>query len=411
MAHRQTDTLSPGPRNNNIAYGRQSIDEDDIQAVVDVLRSDWLTQGPRSAEFEKRFAEYCGAQYAVSVTSGTAALHLSCLAAEISQGDEVLTSPITFAASANCALYVGATPVFIDIDPDTYCIDPEQIQDYLAQRKITQNGGADTRPRAIVPVHFAGYPCDMEAIKKIADENRLLIIEDACHAHGARYVSGERVGCCNYSDMTVFSFHPLKNMTTAEGGMITTNDPELYERLMMLKTHGITKEKSRFDDNHEDYYYEMQVLGFNYRLNDLQCALGISQLAKLDRFLEKRKNIAKEYNTAFMEMEDSVILPPDSQGNHSWHLYVLQLRNGMRDQVFRHLREQGIGVQVHYIPVYLFPYYRMMGYSEGLCPQGEEYFQRAISLPMHTLLERPDRERIIGEFSKALKLCSCKSGK
>lgn len=386
--------------NKVIPYGRQSIDDDDIQAVVDVLHSDWLTQGPACREFEQKFAEHCGVKYAVAVTSGTAALHLACLAGDVGKGDEVITSPITFAASSNCALYAGATPVFIDIDPDTFCIDPLKIEEYLSNRFAASN---ITKPKVIIPVHFAGLPCDMERISKTAGERGLLIIEDACHAHGGRYATGERTGSCTYSDMTVFSFHPLKHITTGEGGMITTNDKSLYDKLIMLRTHGITKDNAHMTGTHEDYYYEMQMLGFNYRMNDMQAALGASQLRKLDAFLEIRRGIADYYFNALKELEDCVILPPDSCGGHAWHIYVIQLKTGDRDHVFRRLKDNGIGVQVHYIPVYLFPYYKEIGYSEGLCPRAEEYYRKTITLPLHPLMTEQDREKVVLEVVKAVR--------
>lgn len=416
LEHTQTDTVAHDVSRKFIPYGRQWIDNDDVQAVIDVLKSDWLTQGPGSREFEKKFAEYCGSKYAVSVTSGTAALHLACLAAEAGQGDEIITSPITFAASSNCALYVGAAPVFLDIDPETICLDHRKLKDYL-------NSSHDNKAKAIIPVHFAGLPCNMEEISQSARDNGLVIIEDACHALGAEYGSQEqnkkttdrvKVGSCKYSDMTVFSFHPVKHITTGEGGMITTNNTELYEKLLMLRTHGITKKLttdtglsfSKLKESQitaQDYYYEMQRLGFNYRLTDIQCALGISQLKKLDIFLERRKSIADYYNDALRELEDYIIFPPDDNGNHAWHLYVIQLKTGGRDEVFKKLRENGIGVQVHYIPVYFHPYYRMMGYKERLCPHAEDYFHRAITLPLYPSMDRGDMERVVEEVFKAVK--------
>ena len=396
MEQRQTDILISDTELKPVPYGRQSIDQSDIQAVVEVLQSDWLTQGPKGREFEEKFAEYCGSKYAVSVTSGTAALHLACLAAGIGKGDEVITSPITFAASSNCALYVGATPVFVDIDPDTICIDHQKLEEYL-----NKNAGKQTK--AVIPVHFAGLPCNMNAIHRSAKQRDMAIIEDACHAHGARYASGEKVGSCKYSDMTVFSFHPLKNITTGEGGMITTNSAELYEKLLMLRTHGITKNKLQHDQAHEDYYYEMQMMGFNYRMNDIQSALGISQLEKLDSFLEKRNEIADYYHNELKDLEDYLILPPDNNGKHAWHIYVLQLKAADRDKVFKTLKKNGIGVQVHYIPVYFFPYYRKLGYDKGICPNAEKYFSRAITIPLYPAMDISDMERVVREVNNALR--------
>ncbi|MCK5506667.1 MAG: UDP-4-amino-4,6-dideoxy-N-acetyl-beta-L-altrosamine transaminase [Thermodesulfovibrionia bacterium] len=379
-----------------IPYGRQWIDHSDIQAVIEVLQSDWLTQGPKCREFESKFAEYCGSKYAVSVTSGTAALHLACLAAGIGKGDEVITSPITFSASSNCALYVGATPVFVDVDPKTICIDHQKFEEYLKKN-------AGKQPKAVIPVHFAGLPCNMDAIHRSAKQRDMVIIEDACHAHGARYASGEKVGSCKYSDMTVFSFHPLKNITTGEGGMITTNSVELYEKLLMIRTHGITKNKLQHDQVHEDYYYEMQMLGFNYRMNDIQSALGISQLEKLDSFLEKRNEIADYYHNELKDLEDYLILPPYNNGKHAWHIYVIQLKEANRDEVFKKLKKNRIGVQVHYIPVYFFPYYSRLGYSKGLCPNAEKYFSRAITIPLYPAMDISDMERVVREVHNVLR--------
>jgi UDP-4-amino-4,6-dideoxy-N-acetyl-beta-L-altrosamine transaminase len=396
----QADTSSPAVCKKAIPYSRQYIDNDDIQAVLDVLRSDRLTQGPAIREFEERFSEYCGSRYAVAVSSGTAGLHLACIASEISSGDKVITSPMTFAASANCALYVGAAPVFVDIDPDTVCIDPQKLDEYLENKPLA-------KPKAVIPVHFAGLPCDMETISVIAGKKRLKIIEDACHALGAVYPSGEKVGSCKYSDMTVFSFHPVKHITTGEGGMITTNDPELYKKLLRLRSHGITKISEDFTGTElsqpAEYYYEMQELGFNYRITDIQCALGSNQLRKADEFLRRRAGIADFYNSAFKCLEDHLILPHANNSCHAWHLYVIRLKNGDRDIAFRRLKESGIGVQVHYVPVYFHPYYQKMGFKKGLCPAAEDYFEKAISLPIYPSMDRHDMERVVNEVSRAIK--------
>ncbi len=395
----QSDTSSTEVCQEIIPYGKQWIDDDDIQAVLDVLRSDRLTQGPAIREFEERFSEYCGSKYAVAVSSGTAGLHLACIALEIGSGDKVITSPMTFAASANCALYVGAAPVFTDIDPDTVCIDPQKLNEYLDNDPVAKT-------KAVIPVHFAGLPCDMETISEIAEKNRLKIIEDACHALGAVYPSGEKVGSCKYADMTVFSFHPVKHITTGEGGMITTNDPELYKKLLRLRSHGITKSPEDFTSTElsqpAEYYHEMQELGFNYRITDIQCALGSSQLRKADTFLRKRAVIADFYNNTLKCLEDHLILPHNSSG-HAWHLYVVRLKNVNRDIAFRRLKESGIGVQVHYIPVYFHPYYQEMGFKKGLCPAAEDYFEKAISLPLYPSMDRQDMERVVNEVSIAIK--------
>lgn len=358
-----------------IPYGRQSISEEDIQAVVEVLRSDWLTQGPAVTRFEKAIADYCGAKYAVAVANGTAALHLAALAAGFGPGDEVITAPVTFVASANCIVYAGATPVFADIDPQTYCIDPDQVR-----RKTTP------ATRGIIPVHFAGQPCDMAAIHTIAREKNLTVIEDAAHAIGASYqVGGEtcRVGSCAHSDMTIFSFHPVKHITTGEGGAITTNSRELYERLCLLRTHGITRDPERLEKNDGPWYYEQQALGFNYRITDLQCALGLSQLQRLDRFVQRRRAIVAQYEAAFAAHPELIAPYQAESRNSSWHLYVLGFRSLDRKSVFEVLRRRGLGVNVHYLPVHLQPYYRdRFGCAAGDCPQAEGYYQRSLTLPL-----------------------------
>lgn len=351
-----------------IPYGRQSIDEDDIQAVVDVLRSDYLTTGPKVVEFEQVVADYVGAKYAVAVSNGTAALHIACLAAGIKKGDEVITSPITFAASANCVLYCGGKPVFADIKADTYNIDPEDIE-----RKIT------SKTKAIIPVHYTGQPCEMDAITRIAKKHNLLVIEDGAQAISAEYKK-RRIG--SISDMTTFSFHPVKPVTTGEGGMVTTNSKELYERLKLYRTHGITREKNILQSNDEPWYYEQLELGYNYRITDVQCALGISQMKKLDRFAEHRRKLANQYDKEFAN-NLNIITPyqhPDCQS--SYHLYMIQVPAQIRKAVFEKLRGVGIGVNVHYIPVYKHPYYQSHGYEQVCCPNAEIFYAGAITLPL-----------------------------
>lgn len=371
-----------------IPYGRQSISEEDIQAVVDVLRSDWLTQGPAVERFERAVADYCGARYAVAVANGTAALHLAALAAGFGAGDEVITSPITFVASANCILYAGATPVFADIDARSYCIDPAQIRARLTDRT-----------RGLIPVHFTGQPCDMGAIKELAEAHRLIVIEDAAHAIGATYdVAGQtyKVGSCAHSDMTIFSFHPVKHLTTGEGGMITTNDPELYEKLCLLRTHGITKDPGRLTRNDGPWYYEQQQLGFNYRITDMQCALGLSQLKRLEDFVARRRLIAGSYTRAFSACPE-LIVPAQRPGAHSsWHLYMLGLRSLPRRDVFEALRASGLGVNVHYIPVHLQPYYQeRFGSKQGDYPQAEAYYRGAITLPLFPAMTDEELQQVI----------------
>lgn len=371
-----------------IPYGRQSIDEADIQAVVDVLRSDYLTTGPKVAEFERKVADYVGAKYAVAVCNGTAALHIACLAAGIGSGDEVITTPITFAASANCALYCGADPVFADIDPLTYNIDPKEVE-----RCIT------SRTKAIIPVHYTGQPCDMEAITAIAKKHNLTVIEDAAHALGAVY-NGRKIG--SISDMTCFSFHPVKPVTTGEGGMVVTQDEALYRRLLLFRSHGITRDEDLLTENQGPWYYQQQLLGYNYRITDISCALGISQMDKLDGFLEKRRSIAKRYNEAFAEV-DGIQIPVQMELCESgWHLYMIQVLNRDRREVFEALRAAGIGVNVHYIPVYGHPYYQEHGYAGVHCPHGEEFYQRAISLPIYPGLTQEQQDYVIEQVLKQL---------
>ena len=369
-------------------YGRQCIEDDDIQAVVDVLQSDYLTTGPKIAEFEKCVADYVGAKYAVAVSNGTAALHIACLAAGIGSGDEVITTPITFAASANCVLYCGGTPVFADINPDTYNIDSEDIR-----RRITD------KTKVIIPVHLAGQPCDMDAIHQIAKEYHLLVIEDGAHALGAEY-KGKKIGAL--SDMTTFSFHPVKPITTGEGGMVLTNNEELYQRLSLFRSHGITRDSELLLKNEGPWYYEQQFLGYNYRITDIQCALGISQMKKLDRFLERRRELVQRYNEAFAECQD-IVIPYQSEGVESgWHLYIIQVKNHGRRTVFEKLRESGIGVNVHYVPVYKHPYYQNHGYSNVHCKNAEELYDHMISLPLYPSLSNEEQDRVIAFILKEL---------
>ncbi len=370
----------------NIPYGTQSIDEDDIQAVVNVLRSDYLTTGPTIAQFEKKIADYVGAKYAVAVSNGTAALHVACLAADIKPGDEVITTPITFAASANCVLYCGGTPVFADINPTTYNIDPEDIK-----RKITKN------TKAIIAVHFTGQPCEMDEIHAIAREHNLLVIEDAAHALGADY-KGKMVG--SISDMTTFSFHPVKHITTGEGGMITTNNEALYQRLSLFRTHGITRDEQFMTTNEGAWYYQQLELGYNYRITDIQCALGISQMNKLNAFITRRREIVERYEEAFTNI-DAIVTPFQKEScNNSWHLYVIQVEN--RKEVFDKLRVVGIGVNVHYVPVYKFPYYQNNGYSTVHCPNAEALYERLISLPIYATLSQSEQEYVIEQVLLAV---------
>lgn len=364
-----------------IPYGKQTIEQDDIQAVVDVLKSDFLTTGPKIAEFEQTVADYVGAKYAVAISNGTSALHAACFAAGIEPGDEVITTPLTFAASANCVLYCGGTPVFADVDPKTYNIDPEDIQ-----RKITD------RTKAIIAVHLAGQPCDMDAIHSIAREHGLIVIEDGAHALGSVY-KGKKVG--SMSDMTTFSFHPVKPITTGEGGMIVTDNEDFYKKMILFRSHGITRDDSMMTRNDGPWFYQQFNLGYNYRITDIQCALGCSQMKKLDRFLARRKEIVARYNEAFADC-DNIITPYQLSDTESgWHLYIVQMKKCDRRQVFENMREKGIGVNVHYIPVYMHPYYQEHGYENVHCANAEEIYSHIISLPLYPGLTSEQQDYVI----------------
>ncbi|MEK7646870.1 MAG: UDP-4-amino-4,6-dideoxy-N-acetyl-beta-L-altrosamine transaminase [Patescibacteria group bacterium] len=358
-----------------IPYGRQSIDKDDIGAVVDVLRSDWLTQGPAIASFEKALASYCGVKYAVAVSNGTAGLHLAYLAAGLKGGDDVITTPNTFVATSNMLLAVGARPVFCDIRSDTFNIDEAEIEK-LVTRKT----------RAIIPVHFAGHPCEMEVVWKVAQKRKLFVIEDACHALGASYKKF-KIGSCRYSNAAVFSFHPVKSMTTGEGGAIVTNDKRFYEKLISLRSHGIHK-----DDNGQNV---MTELGYNYRMTDMQAALGKSQLKKLDRFIEKRRAVVSWYGNLLRETNE-IMLPKElPQCYHGWHIYVIRVKDPkMRWPLYRYLLKNGIGVNFHYPAVYSHPYYRKHGYKNIQLKNMDEYHNSCITLPCHTKLAKSDIRKI-----------------
>ena len=378
-------------RDKLLPYGHQWIDEEDIKAVIEVLRSDWITQGPKVAEFEKEFAKYVVARYAVAVNSGTAALHGACFAAEIVKRDEVITTPITFVASANCVIYQKGNPIFADIDADTLNIDPEEIKKKIT--KIT---------KALIPVDFSGLPVDLEEILHIAKENNLIVIEDASHALGATY-KNKKIG--SISDMTIFSFHPVKHITTGEGGMITTDNKEYYERLKLFRTHGITKEKDKLLNYDGPWYYEMQELGYNYRLTDFQCALGMAQLKKIDKNVQRRIEIAQKYNEEFKDIEEIKTPYSDSKNSTSaWHLYIIQLNleklKVSRREIFEALRAENIGINVHYIPIHLQPYYqKRFGYHLGDFPKAENYYSRAITLPIFPKMSDKD----INDEIKAVK--------
>lgn len=383
-----------------IPYGRQLIDEDDINEVINVLKSDYLTQGVKIPEFEKALCEYTGAKYCVALSSGTAALHLAVASLDIDIGKDGITTPNTFVASANCLIYNGLKPVFADIDERTYNINVEEIKG-----KINEN------TRVIIPVDFAGQPADMKEIYKLAKYNKLFVIEDASHAIGSKYEDGSFVGSCKYSDMTTFSFHPVKTITTGEGGAVTTNNEELYERLILLRTHGITKKEKYLKMNPGPWYYEMQALGFNYRLTDIQAALGISQLRKLDSFVKRRREIVLKYNRAFREL-DSLVIPFEKEDVYSaFHLYVLQMDfekiGKSRKNIMEELRSKNIGTQVHYIPVHTQPYYQEnFGFNYGDYPIAEHYYAKTLSIPLYPEMTDNDVDCVIKNIVSLLKSLS-----
>lgn len=383
-----------------IPYGRQDISESDIQAVVDVLHSDFLTQGPAVPAFEKAVAAYCRAQYAVAVNSATSALHIACLALGVGPGDWVWTSPNTFVASANCALYCGGKVDFVDIDPNTWNMSVPALRKKLDRAK---NDGC--LPKVLVPVHFSGQPTEQEAIWDLAKEYGFRVLEDGAHAIGASR-NGEPVGSCRWSHITVFSFHPVKIITTGEGGMALTNDDRLSERMSTLRSHGITRDPSRMRREPDGpWYYEQLELGYNYRMTDLQAALGVSQLVRLDGFVERRNVLARRYDSLLASLP--LQLPSVVQGNRSaFHLYVVRLRGGaarrtQRD-VFEALRHRGIGVNLHYMPVHLQPYYRDLGFGPGLCPEAERYGREAISLPLYPGLNEAQQDEVVGALREVL---------
>jgi len=379
-------------REKLLSYGRQSIDEDDIRAVVETLRSDWLTTGPKVNEFEEAFAAWVGARYALSFSSGTAALHGAAFAAGIGSGDEAITSPLTFAATANCILYQGGTPVFADVRNDTLNIDTE-----LVAKSIS------SRTKVILPVDYAGHPADLEAIDEIAERHGLVVIEDACHALGADY-RGRRVG--SISHMTVFSFHPVKHITTGEGGMVTTNNSRFADTLRKFRNHGISSE-ARDRQAKGQWHYEMVLLGFNYRLSDIGCALGLSQLAKLELNLARRREIAQHYLDAFREMAEIRVPVVLNEAVPAWHLYPVRLElcslSADRSQIFQALRAENIGVNVHYIPVHMHSYYEQrFGCKRGEFPVAEAAYERLISLPLFHAMTDCDVEDVIGAVEKVI---------
>lgn len=370
----------------SIPYGRQSIDQSDIDAVIETLQSDFLTQGPKVEEFEKKFAEYVQSDYAVAVSNATAGLHLSVLALDLGTADRVITTPITFAATANCIRYVGAEVWFADIDPSTYTLSLEATEKLIESKPKGFFSG-------IIPVDFAGLPVDTESFRNLADQHNLWIVEDACHAPGGHFIDSkgqeQKCGSANYSDMAIFSFHPVKHIACGEGGMVTTNNKALAEKLRMLRTHGITKHN--MSQNHGGWYYEMQALGYNYRLTDLQSALGIAQLSKNDQGVERRNEIANKYKLAFDNRLDFQSLPKGFYNAH--HLFVI--KHDDRLGLYNYLRENGILAQIHYIPTHTLPYYQKIGYGDADLTHAEEYYSKCISLPMYPTLTNDEQDYVI----------------
>ena len=380
-----------------IPYGKQDINQQDIDSVLDVLKSDFLTQGPQVPAFENALIEHSGASYALAVNSATSALHIACLALGLGQGDWLWTSPVTFVASANCGLYCGAKIDFVDIDPDTYNMCPKRLEEKLIKAKVDGK-----LPKVVVPVHLCGQPCDMAAIGKLAKEYGFRVIEDASHAIGGRY-KDQPIGNCEYSDITVFSFHPVKIVTTAEGGAALTNSKELADKMALLRSHGITRDPELMQgESHGGWYYQQVDLGFNYRMTELQAALGVTQMQRLDEFVAARHVLSKRYNEILSTLP--IVLPYQLEDTYSGlHLFVIRLKvdeiSLTHKQVFDALRENGIGVNLHYIPVHTQPYYQSMGFSEGDYPESENYYREAISLPMfHTMtIEQQDQVKVVLE--------------
>ncbi|MBR0343408.1 MAG: UDP-4-amino-4,6-dideoxy-N-acetyl-beta-L-altrosamine transaminase [Oscillospiraceae bacterium] len=381
-------------RQGKIFYGRQWVEEDDIQAVVSVLRGDLITCGPKVDELERTLCEYTGAKYAVAVNSGTSALHCACIAAEVGPGDEVITTPLTFAASANCVLYCGAKPVFADIDPETYTIDPESIRAHITEKT-----------KAVIAVDFTGQAVKIDEIREICKEHNLIFIEDAAHSIATRY-KGQQVG--SLADMTCFSFHPVKTVTGGEGGAILTNDEDLYKKLVLAHTHGITHDEELMEDApHEGpWYYEQIKLGYNYRLTDFQAALIVSQLGKVDRFAARRKEIVKKYNEEFSKIPELFVQKDIPESDSCRHLYVIQLKldmlNCTRREFFDAMSCENVQCQIHYVPVYWFPHYRHLGYEKGLCPNAEQTYKGIMSIPLYPKMTDQDVEDVIHAVKKVI---------
>lgn len=363
-----------------LPYGKQCIDQEDIDAVADVLSEDFITQGPKITEFEEEIAKYVGAKYGVAFNSGTSALHGAYFALGLEKGDEMITTPNTFVATVNAGLYLGAEVKFCDVEKQTGNIDASKLE-------------ANENTKLITPVHYSGNPVNLKEIADIAEDNDARIIEDGAHALGAKY-DGKKIGSLKYSEMAMFSFHPVKHITTGEGGIIVTNDEEYYERLQLFRSHGITK-NNLVNPRDGDWYYEMQHLGFNYRITDIQCALGLSQLKKLDFFVENRRKIAEKYDGMFEDNPYFDVVKENPDGESAYHLYPILLKEkyaNHKKEIFSKLRSEGLGVQVHYIPVYLQPYYQNIGFNKGLCPVSEEFYKKELSIPMYPTLTDEDLE-------------------
>ncbi len=385
-----------------IPYGRQDITQADVDAVIDALNSDFLTQGPMVPHFEKAIAEYCNTKHTIAINSATSALHLSCLALGLGPGDWLWTSPISFVASANCGLYCGAKVDFVDIDPHTYNLCPKSLE-----RKLIAAEQSGQLPKILIPVHLCGQPCDMQAIHTLAQKYGFKIIEDASHAIGGKYLNAP-IGNCRYSDITVFSFHPVKIITTAEGGAALTNDTELANRIALLRSHGITRNAEQMTQEPDGPWYYQQIdLGYNYRMTDLQAALGLSQLKRLDHYVTRRHALAEQYNELLADFPLTIPYQ-HSDGYSAYHLYVIRLQQEKnivnRKHVFEKLREQDIGVNIHYIPIHTQPYYQRFGFKQGDFPQAESYYNEAISLPLYPKMTDEQLNKVVVALQEALQL-------